>query len=167
MTATLQPIERSVLESLADGRDDIQTAAQLRDANFVRIITGDTPMQWGTVRKIDRLYEQLSMTLPPDGNQRERISVARSKRYAREHGWVPPLALETVPADQEQDHGPILDEQAIWRVLHGDRTVRLTKAEKIEAVRQWQASGRPLNELVRMTGWKVWRYVQKNLEAAS
>ncbi|MBO0880331.1 MAG: hypothetical protein J2P17_08250 [Mycobacterium sp.] len=30
MTATLQPIERSVLESIADGRDDIQTAAQLR-----------------------------------------------------------------------------------------------------------------------------------------
>lgn len=29
-TATLSPIERSVLGSLADGRDDIQTAAQLR-----------------------------------------------------------------------------------------------------------------------------------------
>lgn len=140
----------------------------MQAANACRMITDDArPMKWATVRKINRLYEELSMTLPPATGQREKISVTRSKRLARERGWVPPLELEALTIDQGDQHGPDVDEQAIWRRLHGDKTVRLSKVEKIEAVRQWQASGQTLNELVRMTGWEVWRYVQKDLEATS
>ena len=52
------------------------------------------------------------MTLPPETNQRQRISASRSRRYAREHGWVPPLALEDETHVETEDLGPDLDEQA-------------------------------------------------------
>lgn len=138
----------------------------VQPGNFCKIISSGRPLQWTTVRKIRQLYARLSMSLPPATNQRERISVNRSKRYAREHGWRPPLDLEAELDGQDQDC-PLIDEQAIWRRLHGDKTVRLSKAEKLEAVRQWQASGRPLNELERMTHWNVFRYLRDDLEVAS
>lgn len=159
------------LVALGWSMSKIGTWLGIHPANACSMITGSRLFHYDTIKAIDNLYEQLSMRLPPATNQREKISVARSKRYAREHGWVPPLELEASydehTPDQGEHPGECIDEQAIWRVLHGDRTVRLTKAEKIEAVRQWQASGRPLNELVRMTGWEVWRYIQKDLEVAS
>lgn len=137
--------------------------------------TGQRLLQHKTIAKIDALYAELSMTLPPATNQRDRISVSRAKNYARERGWVPPLDIEAdleVECEDDEDleevdgqygGGPYLDEQAIWRRLHGDRTVRLTRAEREEAVRRWQASGRSLNELGRDTGWNVHR----DLRAAS
>jgi hypothetical protein len=104
----------------------------------------------GTVDKIEALYDQLSMTLPPETNQRERIAASRSRRYAKERQWKPPLALEDVSDVVLEDD--YLDEAAIERRMAGDKTVRLTKAEKAEVRHRWMATGRSLSELERATG---------------
>ena len=128
--------------------------------NFCRIITGDTPMNRDTVDKVEAMFAELSMTLPPETNQRERIAASRSRRYAREHGWMPPLALPDLDtAAPVLFEEPTVDEAAIYRRMHGDKSVRLTKAEKAELVRRWVASGRPLNEMERVTGVNTHRYV--------
>lgn len=62
--------------------------------NVCRVVTEDTPMARETVDKIEALYTALSMTLPPEATQGERITASRARRYARDHGWVPPLAID-------------------------------------------------------------------------
>jgi transcriptional regulator with XRE-family HTH domain len=47
-----------------------------------------------TVRAIHRLYEELWNTSPPEESHRDKIAASRSRRYAREHGWVPPMAWD-------------------------------------------------------------------------
>lgn len=128
-------------------------------ANFCRMLADTAPMARETVDKIEALYAELCMTLPPATNQRERISVSRAKRYARERGWLPPLALEDV--DDVAAEGPDLDEAAILRRLDGDRSVRLTKDEAAEVVRRWLASGRSGSDCERTTGLKVDRYFRR------
>lgn len=136
----------------------------IHPANARAMIAGDRLFHYDTIKAINDLYEQLSMKLPPATSQRERISVNRSKTYARRHGWIPPLELEAsydeTGDDQGEHSAECIDEQAIWRRMHGDKTVRLTKAERIELVRRWQATGRPLNEMERITGVNNGRYRQ-------
>jgi hypothetical protein len=40
------------------------------------------------------LYDQLWDRRPPEDGWREKISAARSRNYARQHGWAPPLAWD-------------------------------------------------------------------------
>lgn len=56
------------------------------------------------------------------------------------------------------DRGDVVDEVAVHRILSGDWKAKANKAERIEVVRRWLASGRSVNELARLTGWKVERY---------
>lgn len=121
----------------------------------------------GTARAVESLYDDLSMTLPPAATHREKISVSRARGYAKDRGWLPPLALDDERLDDptyepgslapDVDKGA-LDEAAIYRRMHGDRKVRLTKAEGAELVRRWEASGRPLAECERVTGLNPHRY---------
>lgn len=62
-------------------------------SNF-RLATGTMTITVRTRDAAARLYDELSMTLPPAGNQRDRISVSRARNYAAERGWLPPLALD-------------------------------------------------------------------------
>jgi transcriptional regulator with XRE-family HTH domain len=110
----------------------------------------DRTLSRGTVDKIEALYAELSMTLPPETNQRERIASSRSRRYAKDRGWLPPLALEDVSDVVLEDE--YLDEAAIERRMAGDKSLRLSKAEKAELRRRWVAAGRALNDLERTTG---------------
>lgn len=139
----------------------------IQRSNMTRVIETGSRLNWSTIQRIERLYEHLSMTLPPATNQRERISVSRAKNYAQQRGWIPPLELETLTLGQDAQDGPYIDEQAIWRRMHGDRTVKLTKPEKLEVIRRWQATGRSLNELQRETQWNVFRYLRDDLQEAS
>lgn len=61
--------------------------------NAQRMITGDAPLARGTVDKAEALFAQLCMTLPPETNQRQRITAARARNHAKSNGWLPPLAL--------------------------------------------------------------------------
>lgn len=103
----------------------------------------------GTVDKIEALYAELSMTLPPETNQRERIAASRARRYARDHAWLPPLALEDVDDVAVESE---LDEVAIARRMGGDKSVWLTNAEKAELRRLWYAAGRSGADLERICG---------------
>jgi transcriptional regulator with XRE-family HTH domain len=47
-----------------------------------------------TVDAIEALYDELSMTVPPQTHHRERIAAARARNYATAAGWLPPLALD-------------------------------------------------------------------------
>jgi hypothetical protein len=53
-----------------------------------------------------------------------------------------------------------LDEVAIYRRMHGDKSVRLTRSEQVEVVRRMLATGKPKNEIERHTGLNVYRYLE-------
>lgn len=115
----------------------------------------------GNAQAIARLYDDLSMTLPPENNHRDRIAASRARRYAKARGWLPPLGLdderlddptyepESLTPDTKTDD---LDHAAIYRRTHGDKSVRLTQAEAAQLVEDWVTAGRPLNECQRITG---------------
>lgn len=138
------------LVALGWSQSKIATRLGILPSNLGPVIGGDRILARGTVDKIEALYDQLSMTLPPESNQRERIAASRARNYAKAHGWLPPLALEDVSDVELTDD--YLDHAAIERRLAGDKTVRLTKAEKAELRRQWIARGRSLADLERTTG---------------
>lgn len=64
------------------------------NGNFIRVVTGDHVLARGTVDKVEALYAQLSMTLPAEDTPSARVSASRARRYARDRGWVPPLAID-------------------------------------------------------------------------
>jgi hypothetical protein len=135
--------------------------------NGITVIQGPRAMTHRTVEAANALFEQLCMTPPPETNQRERISAARSRKYAADHDWLPPLALDLDDEAVVEEETPDVDEVAIQRRMGGDRSVRLSKAESVELVTRWRASGRPLAECERMTGLKPERYYAERQEVAS
>lgn len=58
-----------------------------------------------TVRAIAAIYDELWDQTPPQGNQRERISVSRTLRRAAEAGWVVPLAWDDIDDPREVPGG--------------------------------------------------------------
>lgn len=62
--------------------------------NAMPIVQGTRRLTVATARRADALFEELCMTLPPETNQRQRIAASRARGYARDHGWLPPLALD-------------------------------------------------------------------------
>lgn len=132
-------------------------------SNFGRVIHGTEPMTRGTVDKAEALYSELSMTLPPADEHRQKISVSRARRLARTNGWLPPLDLEAVlhqaeAPDDAVDIAPELDDVAIERRMAGDKDVRLTKAEAAEAVARWHRTSRTWADFERTTGINADRY---------
>jgi transcriptional regulator with XRE-family HTH domain len=121
----------------------------------------------GTVDKIEALFEELSMTLPPRTEYRDKIAYSRALNYAAAAGWLPPLALDDLDHEPLDDESTDLDEVAIARRMAGDKSVALTKPEKHELARQWRGSGRPLAELERVTGLNSQRYLKTEQEQAS
>jgi hypothetical protein len=127
-----------------------------------------------TVAKIDALYDAWSMQLPPETTMPERKAAKYARTVAAKHGWLPPLALDDDRLDDPtyQPTAPRVtkptdvDEVAIARRMHGDKTVRITPAERLELVRRWVATGRALNEMERITGVHSTRY-RNQLEEAS
>lgn len=57
-------------------------------------LTGTMYTTARTATAVRTLYAELSMTRPPETNQRERIAASRSRNYAANLGWLPPLALD-------------------------------------------------------------------------
>lgn len=84
-------------------------------------------------------YDQLSMSVGPS---------ERTRTYARNRGWAPPLAWDDQAIDDpaarpNRGRGhrlPILDEIAVHRAMHGD-DVHLLPPERAEVVRRLTAAG--------------------------
>ena len=163
---------RRVRALVALGWSQSKIAAELGilRSNFHLAASPPATVNAETARAVAALYDRWSMTLPPAGEHRDKIAASRARRYAAARHWPPPLALDDdrlddptyqpekpAPADE-----PYLDEAAIYRRTHGDKTVRLTKAEKAELVRRWSAAGRPLRECERITGVNPQRYTRED-----
>jgi hypothetical protein len=121
-----------------------------------------------TVAKVSSLYEAWSMLLPPETTTNERKAAAYARTVATKNSWLPPLAWDDIDHDPEPaaatDHGDV-DWVVVERVLAGD-VVPTTTAERRAIVTRWPETGRPYNDLARLTGWKVERYHQTQETAA-
>lgn len=97
----------------------------------------------------------------------------RSIREAVKRGYLGPAAWDDIDRDPEPEPehttdtttSDELDENVVERILTGD-VVPATNAERREVVRRWPTTGRSLNELERLTGWKTERYVDRDGAAA-
>lgn len=146
-------------------------------ANFTPLAHGRRPVTQGTADKVAALYDRMSMQHPPERNHHERIAASRARNTAKARGWLAPLAWDDEFLD-DPDYQPQmpkdtglckvteLDEAAIDRRLHGDKKVRLSKADKVELVRRWLASGRSWSECEELTGVNVERFREKPAEGA-
>lgn len=137
---------------------EISRRAGYTRSHAALILRRQSPLQVDTFARIATIYDELSMTLPPETTKAERIDASRARRIARERGWLPPLAytniddLSETPNLTDRDTAP--DPVVVQRILSGDQTLKATPEERAEVIRRWPG---PLNELERMTGWNVYR----------
>jgi hypothetical protein len=125
--------------------------------NVIPVVKGERRITVATAKKADALFDELCMTLPTAETRFQQAAITRSLNFAKQHGWLPPLALD----DLDQSGDELLDdidEVAIQRLMGGDLTVRLSNAERVELVRRWTASGRSLAEMQRVTGINTHRH---------
>lgn len=101
--------------------------------------------------------------MPKSGGQQ----ATRARQLAKKRGYLPPLAYDDIDDPNERPRvrsvrtlRTDLDHAVVERVLAGD-TLPTTVAEKREITRRWEAQGRSLNELQRVTGWASHRYTDR------
>lgn len=143
----------------------IAAEAGLPHRNHVwRIIHGQKgrPTVWiqrSTHAWVCEVYERLSMTVP------EGHYVTRTRDFAEQQGWAPPLAWDDIddPAERPAGHRTQprrktdVDEVVVQRLLDGQR-VDCTTAERNEAMRRWKKAGKPERDLCQRLGWHDGRY---------
>jgi hypothetical protein len=108
-------------------------------------------------------FRQLAMRTPPPSPRRNSVVLRAIRR-----GWASPLAWDDIDNDPEPDFGGderSVDPVVVERILAGAWRLKATSPERREVVRAWRQQGRSVNELGRLTGWKVERYVERG-EAA-
>lgn len=162
---------RRVQALIALGWSHHQLAARLG-------VSHDMPAKWAraggsfvmrrTADRVDAVFRELCMTPPPEDTTRLRREAAYARTLARKRGWVTALAWDDIddpdeqPASVVRDAGAV-DPVVVERILAGDWHLPATRAERVEVCRQW-TGGR--NELGRLTGWKVDRYITGEAVAA-
>lgn len=132
------------------------------DRSYLSQILKGRRVRSDTSAAIARLYDELSMT-PSD-----HPLATRARRHAFAAGWSPPLAWDDIDHDEQpatttkptRKADVYIDETVVLRVIEGER-LPCTPAERAEVIARWVAADRPLNELARLTGWQVYRYVTK------
>lgn len=91
----------------------------MQPGNFNRTIKSDR-VQAETARKVKALYEEL-WSEPQAGEEwRERISAARSRNYAKAHGWLPPLAWDDETIDDPATLPAVFEETP---QVHGEERI--------------------------------------------
>lgn len=158
------------LVALGWSQSKIAIQLDMNPANFGPIIHGRRPtITVAHDRTIREVYNDLSMRLPPQDEWRDKIAASRARRYAQRLGWLPPLAWDDELIDDpahtplvEKDpalvHVQELDEAAIYRRMHGDKTVRLSKADAAELVRRCRAAQWSWNDIEHRTGIRPDRF---------
>lgn len=133
----------------------INTATLYQQGTWVTRTTHD---------KVARAYADLAHRRGPSERTRSR---------ARAKGYLDPLAWDDIDHDAEpdisehHDDGEI-DQAVIVRILGGDYGVTATTAERQAVAHAWVDTGRSLNDLARLTGWRVDRYFRfTDLQEAS
>jgi transcriptional regulator with XRE-family HTH domain len=117
-----------------------------------------------TASRIAEVYDELADTRPPTDTKSQRISVAKTLAHAKRQGYAPPIAWDDNIDDPDaepyagDDEG--IDDVVVERLLSG-RRVPSTRAEKVEAMRRWLASGRSQKSLCEIHGWQSGRYVER------
>ena len=98
------PYARMCRALVAWGWSQSKIAAELGIdvSNFRLLRTRQHTVYASTARAIAALYDRWSFHPPPQSTHRDRISVARSKRYAAERGW--PLPMDWEAGDFYQRH---------------------------------------------------------------
>lgn len=110
---------------------------------------------------VDGAYRRLAMV--PGDSERVRARAIRLD-------YAPPLAWDNIddkdasPVVVEKDCQSVefIDDAIIIRFMQGDTTIAkaASQAEKRVIAQRWQASGRSMNDLARLTGWKPERYYE-------
>jgi len=172
-TSTLRPAlgtQRRVQALVALGWSIRQIGLRIDlDPAFLRtVLSSNGRVAASTADRVAALYEELSMSLPPELTKGERQGATRARNHARTRGWLPPLAWD----DIDRDEAPAakvaktcaVDEVAVQRALSGDVAVArsLNVHERRDLTRRWIAAGHGANELARLTGWKVERYYARD-----
>lgn len=94
--------------------------------------------------RVVELYDRLSLVVPPPSRYR-----TRAVHLAQRRGWAPPLAWDdeliddpaATPQLDVEASGDVVDEAAVQRAVSGDRSVRLSAADKDEAVKRLHGRG--------------------------
>lgn len=127
----------------------------IRPTNIGPIIHGRRPVQLVTARAVRELYDRLWDKPPPDVTRWDRGAALYACRQAKEHGWVPPLAWDDNAIDDPaaspeilEDSGPLVDQVLVERAIAGQQ-VKLSRAEKLEAVRQLVDRGEGVSAISR------------------
>jgi hypothetical protein len=128
--------------------------------NAIPVVRGERRLTVATAKKADALFDELCMTLPTAETRFQQAAITRSLNFAKQHGWLPPLALDDLDPTCNELLVDI-DEVAIERRMGGDKTVQLSSAERVELVHRWTASGRPLSEMQRITGINTHRHQKR------
>lgn len=127
------------------------------------LLNGPDEILATTAAEVAAVYERLCMSRP------EGWVADRARRQAAARGWVPPLSWDNIDLDADHKIGdvtdhfaePVIDEALVIRVIEtqeSDICKIASPAERAEIARRWAGAGRPLNDLARLTGWKVERY---------
>ena len=125
-----------------------------------------------TAAKVTALYDALADVEPPQTTPTERGAVTKAQNLARRKGWPGPDAWFGADIDDPDERpdpgyspardGDEVDPVVVERILSGDWRLKATSAERAEVVARWTGS---LNDLARLTGWKVERYGRKESAA--
>lgn len=131
----------------------------MNPANFGPLILGQRNPTVATARRMAVLYDELWDTAPAPANRWERGASNRARRNALARGWVPALAWDedtiddptAAPAVTADEHVGV-DEVAVLRRAHGDRSVELSRPERWLLVQRLHAEGMNDREIAARTG---------------
>lgn len=111
-------------------------------------------------RAVRAHYQLHEFSMGPDPHTMAR---ARNAGHNPPLSWDDPGTLawpkEAPIPSRLRDTDDNIDQTVVDRILNGEN-LPATKAERIAVCRQWAARGRVLNDLERLTGWRVYRYFQ-------
>ena len=68
-----------------------------------------------TADRVARVYDELSMRLPPQNTGGERQGATRARNVAAKHGWLPPLAWDDDTIDDPTAQPAVLRARQTWR----------------------------------------------------